>query len=537
MFFEESIIFLFSSGITFVLVLSQHSSNTLLGIIAFLLLALFLLSRFIFSGIKGRVRTKIFQNGILFLSALFFQTLTLSTGGFYSHFLILIYLYSLGASFLLNMRAALSFLIFSVSILMAHILLDPKLTNIFLDDPWTIVLYIISFIVFIPLASVIFERYSLKDTISKLLSQHIKIGERREAAILLGLSEPIFVTNTDLITLSINNTAEKMLHLSAENVVGKPLFNVVHLVDDMGTPANIQSLSLDQILIDKATRIVQGFHIMTPDWSQSNRITIQIRPVVDPDGKLSQIVFVITDAQKISLDQIHRDLDKARQKRKEMLQEMESLISSVDSPKLKAEAELFSKMEDDFLETLEIEDHLIDKSWSLEDVVELCKKNLETKQSDALKMGVTLQFSSPLLGHMANANQNSGVSPSQTYYVVLVDRKWFDILLGKLLDIAILIASNQTNKTVQLSVENKDDAYFYIFISLFYPPLSPEDQQSLFEPYYGKLGQKTNLCYGSGLEGLIAKKIAGQLNIPLTVKYDSKTSLLLFALQTSKGLQ
>src|SRR4029077_8288995 len=100
--------------------------------------------------------------------------------------------------------------------------------------PWSVVLYFISFIVIIPLAQILTRNYHLKDAVSKMLSEYIKIEERREESILTGLSEMIIVTASDLKILSANNAAERALGLSDSELIQKPFLEACPLKDKDG---------------------------------------------------------------------------------------------------------------------------------------------------------------------------------------------------------------------------------------------------------------------------------------------------------------
>ena len=198
MFSIESLIFLLSSLVSLALIYYKVSSSILQQIILVLLIILIIFfSRFFFSKSKTTLIKQI-NSILLFLTALTIQLVVISTGGFFSPFLIILHLYTLGASFLFNLSALLTFLILSVGLLGANTLLNQNLKVLFEEDPFSTILYIISFIVIIPLAQYLMKTYHLKDALSNLLTQHLEIGQLREKSIVEGLSEMVVVTDVNL---------------------------------------------------------------------------------------------------------------------------------------------------------------------------------------------------------------------------------------------------------------------------------------------------------------------------------------------------
>src|SRR5258708_330049 len=324
---------LLSSIVSLLIIYNKIPTRNLQQIIALLLVFLLaILSRFLFSN-SGKINTGWLASSLVFLSSLLVQLLVLSSGGFYSPFLILIHLFTLGASFLLNLPTAISFLFFSVILLFLHIKLDPNILKLFNEDFWSAVLYFISFIVIVPLSFLLMRTYHIKDTLSKILSEHLQLGKLREESILSGLSELVIVTDINMRILYVNSAVEKELGLNGPELLHKYFLEVFPLKDSDGNTATVQSLSIDSALLDKAARMVNNFYFY---GKSRTRVTIQIRPIVDLNGKLIQVVFVITEATTgTSYYPSHSSIDQARNKYLAMVDEMKKTLPLNQFPEIR----------------------------------------------------------------------------------------------------------------------------------------------------------------------------------------------------------
>lgn len=517
MFSKETIAFFIGAILSLLLSYLQISVNTVQQIVILLLIILLVfLDRFYVSKIKASADPW-FHLLLLFLSSLLVQLLILSTGGFFSPLLVLIHLYTLGISLLLNLRSSIVFLIFSLVILTASLRIDQKLANVFAQDPMSVILYLISFIIIIPLAQYLTRTYNLKGAVSKILGEHIRMGKILEESILASLSELVLITNQDLRILSVNDAMAKVTGVEPEDLAHHYLFDVLHLSDEKGKPADIASLQIDEAMEQRTTKIIENFYMYLYS-AKPTRVILQIRPIADLKGEISQIAFVITSAQNDD-NQFHSYLDQSRLRHKALAGELKKALETT-SPGVLQEFQLYGKSEDDLLTALEIGDHPIKETPALHDVSKMAEQAIEAKKEFATSLGVNLQFDSP------KTNQYLSV------FVAPVFTKWFDLLLRKLLDIAILLSSGREPALVRLSLST-DNRDLYVSMISTAPVLGKDEGQNLFTQYYGDWAAKTNLSLGSGLEGFIAKTISDELKIPLKVK--SENGNLTFELRIAKG--
>lgn len=457
---------------------------------------------------------------ILFITSLFVQLIVISTGGFLSPFLILIHLYTLTASFLLKIATALSFLLFTLTILIISTFISPNQLNTFRADPGSYLLFGLSFLVIVPISLLISKKYHLKEELSKILSKQVKVGE----SILESLTELVLVTDQALKIAFINEALEKTLKLTQQQVLGKSFFEVLDLKDEQGQPASLTSLPIDKVLDDKVTRIVSGFYLYTPNRAAPYVVTIQIHPILDSQGKVEQISFVITEGKGISYQsKKHLSLIKALETENLRLESLKKQLQSLKLFNQTAQLELIEKAEADLRLVQEVEDHPIKEDSTLVDVAYLAHDIILKKEAFAKVLGVDLKF---ILGP-EEVNEASLINLKDSYidpkilslsdFAVPADNKWLTILLEKVLDLSILLSSSIKNSKVEVSFDRQNKDFIKVYILTDIPKLTKLQIEKLLTQYYGNLLESTNLKFGSGLEGFIVKTLSTQLNIPVSL--------------------
>ena len=129
------------------------------------------------------------------------------------------------------------------------------------------------------------------------------------------------------------------------------------------------------------------------------------------------------------------------------------------------------------------------------------------------------------------------VTPEQLtgpFFTVSCDVRQVELIIKKLFDISIFLASPTTKPEVTVSVKRHKNA-IEVRISGSCINLDKKMLEDMFVPYYGKLGPQTTLQMGSGLEGFLVKQLTDRLDIPLQVDYKkTPESTISFALQLNK---
>lgn len=532
-FLSEGIALLASSALSFVLIYYKVSITSLQQVVAGALIVLIIvLDRFILKA--ARPVNFVLRIFLLFLISLSLQALILSTGGFFSPFLILFHLFAIGLSFLVDIRTATVYLVISTFTLGATTFFDQKLKEVSSGDLGSIALYILSFIVIIPLSRFVAQRYHLKDALSKILTHQLKV----QKDVFEGLSDMVIITNTSLKILSFNEATARGLRLSPSELIDRLLFEAILLKDEKDRIVNEDFLSINQILQDKTTRITKNLLLFVRNTSIPKKVNIQIRPAVSIDGKIEQIAFIISDAAGFTKEQGgHQNLQEALLKYEAVLENLRTELNSKGMTDLSRKADLFGKAENDILTAIEVQDHGLKPAIELKDAAQVLPKIISLETPFAKMLGVNLLFNIDqkyLIEAKKFVPSGSRFSPSivtSPFFTVPIDSKWLDLLVLKLLDLTILLVSGTKAPRVQI-VLNYDPQFVYISFIFNSSQVKLSDDKLLFTEYYGRLGMETNLRLGSGLEGYMAKTIAQLLGIPLSVKIDQ--SLVIFSLQLSK---
>ncbi len=471
----------------------------------------------------------------LFLTSLFVQLLIISTGALFSPFLILIHLFVLGTSFLVNLRSAVSFLILAMAVLIVTSLLSPEQKSLIMADPGTALLFLASFIVILPLAYLISTRYHLKDALTKVLTKRVELSD----SIVESLNDLVINTDPKLKIVSVNEAVLTVLGLQKNDLLGKLFFNVIDLKNESGVPGDLQSLSIEEAIREKDTRIVNGFYLYTKSKPIPYKVTIWVRPSTDSEGKLDQISFVITEG-KGTEQKGHLNLQQATKNQLMRFQALEKNLQNSSFKNLSTLAHILEQAEKDILLANELEDHPIKPSPRLLDLALLSKQTLTKKQELATSLNVKLDFKLPeeerkeqsLLNLSESNIDPSSLPPSE--FTLALDQYWFRVLLEKLMDVAIFISSGEKDALVTLEVKKINKGYFNLIISATSSKLELADLDHIFDQYYGNLNQTTNLKLGSGLEGSLAKSISTQLNVQLATNLAVNPARLNFTLTVSR---
>lgn len=451
--------------------------------------------------------------GLLLLGSFLTQIIVTGSGALFSPFLFLLLIFTLGTSFLISFAVSLFFLVSSVSTLMAVIYFDKNLTTLFLNDPATAVLYLLSFMAIIPLGEFISTHYKLKDKVTSILTRQVRLGQ----SILADVNELVILTNLRLEIISVNSVVETLTGLSDSDLIDRKILEVIDLRDESGSKVMENTLSIDEAISNKTSHLIKGLLLYPKNRTTPVRVVVKVQPVSDINGNIDQIIFVISDTHSLANLDSHRDLEVARLRYETLL----NTFKNTNLPNnLRALIELISKIESDITLDLEITDHPFKIIPKLENIPILVGEATAKKQDLAKAFNVNLQVQAP----RNNAD-----------FTAVTDRRYLELLFHRLLDIGIFLSLDSKNPIVTLQIS--DQISEVIEVSLVCPSrkLTQKEQKELFTQYFGSLKNTTKLSYGSGLEGSIVNTLATHLKIPVTSEYDLQTSQLVLKLSISRG--
>ncbi len=521
----ENLIFLIASLVTGLLIFFKVDIGTLQKIVAVLLLILLIFLNQILTPKKDKPLPKQVRLVFLALMTLFTQLLVLSTGGLKSPFLVLVHLFTLGSSFLISLAAALVFLILTLLTILANLVFDHNIRSLFQDDPGSILLYLVSFVVVIPLSVLITRYYYLKDAIASALSREVKLKDLQQQSLLSGLSELVIVVDRKLNIISANDSAERMLSSSGATLLHRQIFDVLFLKDSTEALMDSMSLRLEQIIEMRTAKEFNNLMLYTKNTALPRKVLVSVRPIVNLEGVVDQITFVVADNSRTFLDSkvSHLSLEEAKTKQQAMFAELKLKLDNFGGKELKTRTELIERVQQDLLYATEIEDHLLGEKADMTDIAEVCRRAVVAEQplAEALRVGINFSLlnfgTEDTSGLVPKGMDIAPMNLTAAFFTAPVDVKWFNILVRKTLDLAILLSSGTAGARVEVTIDREANKAILINVNTNYPGLSPEESKLLLTQYYGLLSNATNLRFGSGLEGFVVKQVALALNIPLVV--------------------
>jgi PAS domain-containing protein len=538
--FWEFLPFLISSLITFYLLYKNTPITTLQQINSVLLVILLGLFSMV-----GKISTinllkKVYRIVLALLLSLFAQLLIFATGGFFSPFLIILHLLTIAFSFILNFGQSISFLLLSVVLLVASIVLNQNSGLLFRQDPFSVVLYGISFVVIIPLIQFISKTYHLNEVLYRNVSGNLKISTGREHSLLKGLKDIVIITDDKLRVVSLNESAAKTFNLSQEEYQKKSLLEVLILEDSNGKSVSSGDLSVDKILQDKTTRIIDNFFCKLPDQKESFRVKIQISPVLDESSNVVQLVFLISEAQNTDFNGIYMMSLMVSKKLDELYSEVKHLAYEQKPDLLNRKIELLQKMNEDILLLQEI--NAGSSTLAYTDAALALKNNMEFLKMLAHFLNVVMHFNIGSDKEAESAYESlmktnsTLVAGMVSPYLLFSNGRELNILFKKLLEIGIFIASSKSAGQIYVLVDTVKTPLHSVVLTIQADSvlLTPEECTNLLVANYPGLGAKTNLGLASGLEGVIAKIVAQKLGSNIEISYNEYNSKLIMTVSISE---
>ncbi|HSW96812.1 MAG TPA: PAS domain-containing protein [Candidatus Saccharimonadales bacterium] len=498
--------------------------------IVILLFAIFRISRISWKEFENNNEKWIF----LFWGAALVQMLVLATGGLQSPFLILIHLFMIGLCFIFTFPVALFFLISSFVVIFIDISLHQSITSLFLEDPSSMVLELISLISIIPIAYVISQKYHVKDWLSSVLRKKVLADE----TILESLHELIIVTDADLRILSVNDAVERTLLQSRSELMYTPIFNALLLKDKEGKLVTKETFFPGGDISEEPIVLPDAFTIVKSSLPQRD-VTIEIQPIKDTETNINQLSFILSSVQQLAQtgNTTNLMIERARVTYEAMNEDIKKKLSQTQSTEIQAQLLLLGKIESDIYNVLLLKGGLIKNNASRIDIAKLGKNIVALEQDFAKAFHVSVDFK---LNNFGTKDiepltvKNFQVTPEELtgpFFTVACDVKNVELVIKKLLDVSVLLSSTEKNPHVLVEIGREEKNTIIIKIIGSCPAIKKEEQWDMFIPYYGVLLDKTNLHLGSGLEGFLVKTISDSLNLALEIITDDTQGLISFMLK------
>lgn len=474
---------------------------------------------------------RICELGILLTSSILAQALILSSGGIYGPFFILTYLFALGLGLFIGLAASVAFLVGILGLMIWQVSANPQIEEMFKNDPWLGVLYVTSMFVVVPLMHYLTKTYHLKDNLSKKLVSYLATSTKREASILESLNEIVIVTDTGMKVLSVNEAAEKIFKTDEAAMVNKEILEALSLNDDQGKKADREGLSIDNILRDRASRIVEGYLLDLPGAAHPAKVRIQVRPVDDQEGKIAQLIFVITEVTATPGNELHADLKSAEEKASLIQKDLGQNLIGKNPVLEQIKFEALKNIEEDLRLAQDLEDHPIKKDIQIESVAFITGESMNLLKQFADLQGISIVMNLPE-GDIPQESSyqelkktpNTSESMVSSIYSASFDRKWYSLFVVYILRLHLVFAP-EPKYGITISLSRSDEDIKIEFMSHPAVNLSGKTDRIL-KQYYPELPVSANASLSSGLEGFIASTIATQLDIRLECEIIESAGIL-----------
>lgn len=468
---------------------------------------------------------------LLFLATIFTQILVISTGGLDSPFLILFHMAMIGISFIFSFSVSLVFLLFSIGVLLVNISFSQNLVNLFLANPTTMTLKFISFLPIASIAYIISQNYHAKDVLFKNLNTKVLTDE----TILANIDEFIFVTDSKLNILSVNDAVERILKRPKSTFINTPLFQSLLLRDGKRNVADKETFFPHDSTAPVNTNDLFKFVRTSFD------VKIHIEQVKSPENEESQISFILTPVNHVANLNNKTLVEKARARYNAIGEDIKNILTQRNLTDVKTKFLLLERIENDIYTLQKLEEYK-NRDYTSIDIAQLCKGIVALEQDYAKLFGVNLDLQlknfgykdiKPLTVASYPVNPKDLTGP---FFTVKCNVRYAEKIIRKLVDLSILLSEGK-NVTSEVNIERRE-IELLIQVSAPCGRIEKNERDDIFKPYYGSLYNKTHLSAGSGLEGFLVKSISDNLSTPLEVKYtDNPSPSITFLLRFSKNPQ
>lgn len=394
------------------------------------------------------------------------------------------------------------------------------------ENPTIIILQAAALIPIVAVAYIISLQYHFKTMLSTLLGTKVKTDE----AILERLNELIIVTDRELNILSVNDAVERTLQKSRSELLNAPLLSMVILKNKDGIVVDNKYFFPDGKNFQVLNTFLDDCTIVN-SASNDKKVTVQVQPIEGLDGSISQITFILSYSNKPVSDEdiLKISLGRARTKYEAMSENLKNKFAREKNTDSLEQIVLMDTLENDIfaVESLKNRDNKSEQSNI--DIAQLCKQAVQLEQDFAKIFAIPIGFEIRHFDWKAIAPQSVNeyeVKPEQLtgpFFTVSCDVQQIGLLIKKILDLDVLLASSEAGGEVHLSVEQNEETVT-VQIKSSCPKTIEKEQESLFTPYYNTLSTKTNLQAGSGLEGYLVKTISTKLGLDMDITFDQTPS-------------
>jgi hypothetical protein len=223
----------------------------------------------------------------------------------------------------------------------------------------------------------------------------------------------------------------------------------------------------------------------------------------------------------------HQSIAEAIKRKNTLLDSFAHIATNTSYDTVKDKIGLITHIEEDIFLSQELEDHTISEKPTLADIILLTTQKIHEEQNlaDFLGIKVDLKYDDPDATESAyvklheSLTQDIDLSPS--IYSLPIEKRLVGIIISKMLEIGMIIASATPYKLITIEASQDNDRKLYLKVQIPNPGLEEGEVDDILVLNNPSTGQKTRLQNGSGMEGFIFKKLCTILNIPFQIQLAS----------------
>lgn len=518
-----------------------HLQQIILLLVAGLVVAL----RFLRNSVGKKIPTSWL---LIFVLTFFVQLLIAATGAVFSPFFILIHLYVFGLALFFDFWTAFAFLVMELVVLFLNIEFDKKIYTLVNQDFASVLLYFSSIVVITPISKFISQQYHVKTDTLKLLFRELSTTE----SIIEQIDELVFTTNKNLILLSANDAALKIIDLPKGD---NPLTDAVNLVDAKGKRLTKEGLlrSLAPLMqtdtISETNRLgltIKGYTLKIPDQRISPKVVVRVSPVANQEGRLEKFIFVIGQTEgEENQDATDSKFQAAHLRYLSVLSALshDPIISKIS--KINLYLDILKIYEKDMLIASKLDLDPKSLKIKLADILKITLQIQKQQQSLLQRLGIDYKITLPenfqeeLRLAKANASLPEYLSGASVFSVT-TDARLFEILMEKMFGILTSLA--YMNKEglpggkacVELEFSLTDSNISLLFKTRINPK-AKEKIQDYLGISASNLELTDNLPLSSGLESYLIKNIINFLGLSFKTEYNEFNNILTFNITVNKS--
>lgn len=467
------------------LIRTEISLQTLLQVIAAVILLVVLITRFVFKKIAAKNKTQALLVESLAIS-LFIYVLVFSTGSLTSPFLALTHLYAIGVAFLISWQITVSFVFITVAFLILSIRFDPSVSAQLVESQFTLILYFLAYLAILPFTNFLAKIYRQKEAWVEELSQMLTTSKKHQETLLKNIEDAVVVISNDFVISFVNEAFQNKTGFSQNDLIGKKFFEVFTIKDDSGSTLESEKLPFAAVTATKNEVKVDKLQISTKG-ANFLRINLKILPVIDHTGQVLGLMVII------------KDLDEKESASTSHLEKVQEKLLAMPPDKLKETAR-------DLLLALELESGTVEGLSSFINISDTVEKEMQNLGKLAREKGINLTCPSPATDTVLPKGKIIISEKHCTFpaVYVLANEKLLTAAIHRLLKVAIYLA--QTQDEVHADVQTTTDVVKFELL-VGNKKITQEQINLLANKFFNEDLKIANLENCTGLEIVIAKEI------------------------------